>query len=464
MMSAHPIGSSMVGTEVAVLLDTFRRLIRRKANANLRRLIEKTHAADLALLFRYFNEPEKSFVFTLIRESGEATGELLSELDESIISELLSPLEPADVASMLSDMGSDDMADILNLLEDEKAQAILETLQRKESEEIEELMAYADDSAGGIMSLDVFSLSESTKAMDAITAIQSSEKAEMVFYLYVTDEASHLTGVVSLRDLVTAPASAELKGLMERDVVHVTPDTDQEEVAKLVSKYNLLAIPVVEKDRTLLGIVTVDDVVDVIREEATEDFLQMAGIGKDREILMKSTFDNVKLRLPWLFASWIGGTIAAYVIGVFEPVLQSVIALAAFIPVIIGMGGNVGTQSSTIIVRGFATGRLQLSKIGSVIWKEIRVGLILGVFYGILLGAVAMLKFIDAPPELGLVVGLAICVSMIIATSIGTLVPIVLRKLDVDPAIASGPFVTTAIDVFGILAYFLIAISFISSI
>ena len=454
----------MVGTEVAVLLDTFRRLIRRKANANLRRLIEKTHAADLALLFRYFNEPEKSFVFTLIRESGEATGELLSELDESIISELVSPLEPADVASMLSDMGSDDMADILNLLEDEKAQAILETLQRKESEEIEELMAYADDSAGGIMSLDVFSLSESTKAMDAITAIQSSEKAEMVFYLYVTDEASHLTGVVSLRDLVTAPASAELKGLMERDVVHVTPDTDQEEVAKLVSKYNLLAIPVVEKDRTLLGIVTVDDVVDVIREEATEDFLQMAGIGKDREILMKSTFDNVKLRLPWLFASWIGGTIAAYVIGAFEPFLQSVIALAAFIPVIIGMGGNVGTQSSTIIVRGFATGRLQLSKIGSVIWKEIRVGLILGIFYGILLGAVAMLKFIDAPPELGLVVGLAICVSMIIATSIGTLVPIVLRKLDVDPAIASGPFVTTAIDVFGILAYFLIAISFIPSI
>ena len=454
----------MVGTEAAVLLDTFRRLIRRKANANLRRLTEKTHAADLALLFRYFNESEKSFVFYLIRESGEATGELLSELDESIISELLSPLEPTDVASMLSDMGSDDMADILNLLEDEKAQAILETLQRKESEEIEELMAYPDDSAGGIMSLDVFSLFESTKAMDAITAIQSSEKAEMVFYLYVTDEASHLTGVVSLRDLVTAPASAELKSLMERDVVHVTPDTDQEEVAKLVSKYNLLAIPVIEKDRTLLGIVTVDDVVDVIREEATEDFLQMAGIGKDREILMKSTFDNVKLRLPWLFASWIGGTIAAYVIGAFEPFLQSVIALAAFIPVIIGMGGNVGTQSSTIIVRGFATGRLQLSEVGSVILKEIRVGLILGIFYGILLGMVAMLKFIDAPPELGLVVGLAICVSMIIATSIGTLVPILLRKLDVDPAIASGPFVTTAIDIFGILAYFLIAIYFISSI
>ena len=463
-MTARPTGQSMLGSEVAVLLDTFRRLLRRKATANLRRLIGKTHAADLAMLFRYFNDPEKSAIFTLIREDRETTGELLSELDETLISELLTPLAPPEVATMLEDMGSDDVADILNLLEDEQAKAILETLQQKESEELEELMAYAEDSAGGLMSVDVFSLPESTKAMDAITAIQSSEKAEMVFYLYVTDEESHLTGVVSLRDLVTAPAGAELKAIMEKDVVSVTAEMDQEEVARMVSRYNLLAIPVVESDTTLLGIITVDDVVDVIREEATEDFLQMAGIGKDKEILMKSTFDNVKLRLPWLFASWIGGTVVAYVIGAFESFLESVIALAAFIPVIIGMGGNVGTQSSTIIVRGFATGRLELSRLRTVIWKEMRVGLILGAFYGLLLGGVAMLKFIDAPAELGLVVGLSICVSMIIATSIGTLVPIFLRKLDVDPAIASGPFVTTAIDILGILAYFLIAISLISTI
>ncbi|MEE2876511.1 MAG: magnesium transporter [Candidatus Neomarinimicrobiota bacterium] len=463
-MTTRRIGQSMLGSEIAVLLDTFRRLLRRKASTNLRRLIGKTHAADLALLFRYFNDPEKSAIFTLIRENRETTGELLSELDETLISELLSPLSPSEVATMLEDMGSDDVADILNLLEEEQAKAILETLRETESEELEELMAYAEDSAGGIMSVDVFSLPESTKAMDAITAIQSSEKAEMVFYLYVTDEHTHLTGVVSLRDLVTAPAGAELKTIMEKDVVSVTAEMDQEEVARMVSRYNLLAIPVVESDSSLLGLITVDDVVDVIREEATEDFLQMAGIGKDKEILMKSTFDNVKLRLPWLFASWIGGTVAAYVIGAFEPFLESVIALAAFIPVIVGMGGNVGTQSSTIIVRGFATGRLELSRLRSVIWKEMRVGLILGIFYGLLLGGVAMLKFIDAPPELGLVVGLSICVSMIIATSIGTLVPILLRKLDVDPAIASGPFVTTAIDVLGILAYFLIAISLISSI
>ena len=454
----------MLGKEITVLLDTFRRLIRRKANANIKKLLNKTHSADLAQLFRYFNNNEKTFLFNLLQKNNEASGELLSELDESIISDLLLPLEPLEVANILRKMGSDDIADILNLLDEDKAQLILEKLKNKESEELEELMSYPDDSAGGLMSFDVFSLTESTKVIDAITSIQNYKQAEMVFYLYVTDENSHLSGVVSLRDLVTAPPNSTLKSFMEDDVVFVTSDTDQEEVAKLVSKYNLLAIPVIDSDRTLLGIITVDDVVDVIREEATEDFLQMAGIGKDREILMKSTFDNVKLRLPWLFASWIGGTIAAYIIGTFEPFLESMIALAAFIPVIIGMGGNVGTQSSTIIVRGFATGRLELSKVGIVIWKEMRVGLILGIFYGLLLGIVSMFQFINAPSELGFVLGLSICVSMIIATSIGTLVPIFLRKLDIDPAIASGPFVTTAIDILGILAYFLIAISLMSKI
>ncbi len=458
------IENSMLGKEITVLLDTFRRLIRRKANSNIKKLLNKTHSADLAQLFRYFNNNEKTFLFNLLQKNNEASGELLSELDESIISDLLLPLQPIEVANILRKMGSDDIADILNLLDQDKAQLILEKLKNKESEELEELMSYPDDSAGGLMSFDVFSLPESTKAIDAITSIQSYKQAEMVFYLYVTDENSHLTGVVSLRDLVTAPPDSILKSFMEDDVVFVSSNTDQEEVAKLVSKYNLLAIPVIDSDRTLLGIITVDDVVDVIREEATEDFLQMAGIGKDREILMRSTFDNVKLRLPWLFASWIGGTIAAYIIGKFEPFLESMIALAAFIPVIIGMGGNVGTQSSTIIVRGFATGRLELSKVGIVIWKEMRVGLILGIFYGLLLGIVSMFQFINAPSELGFVLGLSICVSMIIATSIGTLVPIFLRKLDVDPAIASGPFVTTAIDILGILAYFLIAISLMSKI
>ena len=457
--------SEMLHAEVNVLLDTFRRLLRRRARTNLEKLTIKTHPADLALLFRHFSDEERQQVFTVIQKT-ETVGEFLPELDESIVGALLEPLDASAVVILLEEVSADDRADILNLLPEEKANSVLKAFDSEESEELEELMSYAPDTAGGIMSVDPFSLSENTTAAEAVTNIQSSEDAEMVFYLYVTDEKEKLTGVVSLRDLVVAPPNSTLKSFMLTNVVAVTTDTDQEEVARQVSRYNLLAIPVVDADNTLLGIVTVDDVVDVIREEATEDFLQMAGIGKDREILMKSTWENARLRLPWLFASWIGGTAAVYIIGWYQEMLTSIVALAAFIPVIVGMGGNIGTQSSTIIIRGIATGRVQLAQASKVILKEIGVGVLLGVFYGILLGIVAYFKFIDIeePMKLGLVVGLAIFTSMLIATSIGTLVPILLRKVDVDPAIASGPFVTTSTDVLGILLYFIIANSLLHTI
>ncbi|MFQ6673742.1 MAG: magnesium transporter, partial [Fidelibacterota bacterium] len=367
-MTSSPKRTQMLDREVAVLLDTFRRLVRRRAKTNLTKLLNKTHPADLALLFRHFTERERTAIFNLMKEN-ERTGEFLSELDGSILQELLESLEAPEVAALLIEVSSDDMADILHLLPEEKANAILESLKKEESEELEELMAYPPDTAGGKMAVDVFSLLETTKAMEAIKSIQTSEEAEMVFYLYVTDDLGRLTGVVSLRDLVTAQPEAELKSIMTKEVVSVSPETDQEEVARQVSRYNLLAIPVVDHDETLLGIVTVDDVVDVIREEATEDFLRMAGVGKDREILMKSTLESVKLRLPWLFATWIGGVVVARISGYFESVL-SFVAVAAFIPVILGMGGNVGTQSSTIIVRGFATGRIQLGQVGKTIVKQ----------------------------------------------------------------------------------------------
>jgi magnesium transporter len=279
----------------------------------------------------------------------------------------------------------------------------------------------------------------------------------MVFYLYITDEDDSLVGVASLRALATTPPNTLLKNIMVKRVHSVRPETDQEDVAQIVAQYNYLAVPVVDADNRLLGIVTVDDVVDVIREEATEDFLQMAGAGKDREILLKSSWENAQARLPWLFASWIGGIIAVSIIGAFEHMLESIIALAAFIPVIIGMGGNIGTQSSTIIVRGMATGRIEIGNEFKILLKELRVGLILGGLYGLMLGIFANFRFMGTDPMLGVVVGLSICCSMLLAVAVGTFTPLILRKLDIDPAVATGPFVTTSIDILGVLLYFIIA-------
>ena len=443
--------------EITILRDTFRRLLRRHAETNILKLIDKTHPADLALIFRYFNESEQDEVFSKLLPS-EKTAEFLNDLDESIGIRLLESESPERIASILENASSNEQAYLIGLVDKKYVSSVIDLLQSDKQEELEEMMAYPEDSAGILMYTDVFTLHEETKAREAINALQDQEDAEMVFYLYTLDDEGRLTGVISLRDLVTTPGETMLKDIMSKQIHVVRPETDQEEVARIVSQYNFLAVPVVDSEDRLLGIVTVDDVVDIIREEATEDFLQMVGAGKDREILLKSSWENARMRLPWLFASWVGGILAAFIIGVFDNVLQSTIALAAFIPVIMGMGGNIGTQSSTIIVRGLATGRVSIENSIKILFKEIRVGLMLGILYGLLLGVFAVLKFLDVSPMLGIVVGTSICISMIIAATIGSLVPLVLNRFEIDPAVATGPFVTTSIDILGVACYFLIAI------
>ena len=446
----------MFNHEINILRDTYRRLLRRNAKINLIKLTGKTHPADLAEVFRHFSHEEQIEIFSLMKEN-EHTAEFLVELDDALVIELLDNESFDRIASIIEKAPTNDQSGILNVLEDEKAQSIIELLNAEEQEEIAEIMGYPDDSAGTLMNTDVFTLHENITAGQAIKTLQDQEDAEMVFYLYITDDDDRLVGVISLRALTTTPSSTKLKDIMIKNIHSIRPETDQEEVARIVAQYNFLAVPVLNSDSKLLGIVTVDDVVDVIREEATEDFLRMAGAGKDREILLKSSWENAKARLPWLFASWIGGVVAASIIGVFEYMLANIVALAAFIPVILGMGGNIATQSSTIIVRGMATGRVNMGGEIKLIFKEIRVGLILGILYGLLLGIFANFAFTSAPDNLGFVVGLSICASMIVAATVGTIIPLILRKLDIDPAIATGPFVTTSIDILGVLFYFLIA-------
>ena len=442
--------------EITLLRDTFGRLLRRHAETNLIKLINKTHPADLAIVFRYFNDDEQVQVFDLMQENNH-TLEFLVELDDTIIEKLLNIENPDRIVNLIQNASTNDQSYILGTLDQSQAKSVIDLLNKEEQEEIEEIMGYPEDSAGAMMATDVFTLYQDTTCGEALKTLQDQKDAEMVFYLYITNEDDSLVGVASLRALATTPSNTFLKDIMVRRVHSVRPETDQEDVAQIVAQYNFLAVPVLDSDNRLLGIVTVDDVVDVIREEATEDFLQMAGVGKDREILLKSSWENAKVRLPWLFASWIGGVVAAYVIGSYEYMLENIIALAAFIPVIIGMGGNIGTQSSTIIVRGMATGRIEIGNELMVLVKELKVGLILGMLYGVLLGLFANLKFIDTNPMLGVVVGLSIACSMLIAVTVGSFTPLILRKLDIDPAIATGPFVTTSIDILGVLFYFAIA-------
>jgi magnesium transporter len=448
----------MIGNEGMVILDTARRLIRRNAVENLMKLLKKTHPADIAWVFRHFNASERKFVFNIVAQT-PAVGEFLSELDQAIMLELVEDLTPQFMVSIIKEMASDDAADILEALPHDFADETRRLMGREEREEVDELLQYPPDTAGGLMSPDFMALDEELSVGDAIHKVQErSEEMEMSFYLYITHgDEEQLAGVVSLRELLMHPPYRLLKNIMNANVMAVTTDTDQGEVAHIVAQYNFLAIPVVDTAYNLVGIVTVDDVIDVIREEATEEFLQMAGAGKDTEILLKSTIDNAMTRAPWLFASWVGGVLAVLVISFFEEELSKVLALASFIPIVMGMGGNIATQSSTIVVRGIATGRINMKELSRVVFKEMRVGLILGSLYGLCLGVLAHFGFAGDHANFGLVIGLSVLFAMALASTLGTLVPLVLRRLDIDAAIATGPVVTTAIDILGVSAYFMIA-------
>ncbi len=440
----------------AILMESIKRLLRRNAMQHLRKIVTKTHAADLSRVFDSLSLTEQVKLFNMI-EDVEQKGILFSELEKDTLLDFVEVLKIEEVVAVLEDMPTDDVADIIGKLPEETADTILHRMRVEGSEEIEGLLRYEDDTAGGIMVPDFIALSEDVTAAEAIRSLQTEHQdVEMPFYLYVINEYGNLVGVSSLRQLVVVPPETPLKEFMATDVFSVKTEMDQEEVAKIVARYDILAVPVVDDTNKLVGIVTVDDVIDIFRREATEDILKMAGVGEDF-VETKSILKSTRIRLPWLFASCIGGIVAFFVIGHFEESLRKLAYLAAFIPVIMGMGGNIGTQSSTIVVRGLAMGRITIPELWSVVFKELAIGLILGLVYGFFIGIVAQVTY--STGLLAVAVAASVLCSMSVAALVGSLVPMLFARIDIDPAVATGPFVTTAIDIISVFFYFAIATS-----
>ncbi len=437
-----------------ILVESIKRLLRRGATTHLGNIVNKTHAADLSVVFHSLSLMQQRKLFDMITDI-EQKGILFSELDEDTFFDLIEEMKLEDIVETLEQMPTDDVADLLGRLPEEKSDAILEKMKKAESEEVEDLLRYEDDTAGGIMVPDFIALAEDVTAKDAIESLQKEHsEVEMPFYLYVVDDYGKLVGVSSLRQLVLVPPDTPLKEFMATDVFSVQTGMDQEEVAKIVARYDILAVPVVDQTNRLVGIVTVDDVIDIFRREATEDILKMAGVGEEF-VETKSVLKSTRTRLPWLFASCVGGIIAILIIGKYEGTLNKIAALAAFIPVIMGMGGNIGTQSSTIVVRGLATGRIHIRDLWSVVFKELSIGFILGLVYGLLIGSVAQVSY--RMEVLAISVCFAVISSMSVAALVGSLVPMGFARINIDPAVATGPFVTTAIDIISVSFYFMIA-------
>jgi magnesium transporter len=434
-----------------IALDSVKRLLRIGATANLANLLQKQYPADLGQLFSELPDKERRAAFSvLVDRNARLAMEALAEMDPAVAAELLSDRPAEDIARLLQEVPTDDAATIIDHLPEELSAAVVDLIKPKPGGGVEELLDYPEQTAGRIMNPNVFALSEEMTAGEAITEVQSARDVEMVFYLYVVDVRRHLVGVVSLRRLLLVPPDTPLKRIMTTDVISVRADMDQEEVARIVASYNILAIPVVDEENKLVGVITVDDVIDVIKDEATEDVYRLAGVASDDRVF-SSAPESLRRRLPWLIVNLGTAFLAATVVALFEPTIDRVTALAIFMPIVAGMGGNAATQTLAVIVRGIALGELTWGNSRKALMKEVLVGLGNGVATGLVAAAIAWVTRGNA--VLGMILGMAMIINMFVAAAAGTLIPLALRALKVDPALASSVFITTLTDVFGFLSF-----------
>jgi magnesium transporter len=442
-----------------VVVDSVKRLLRVGATANLLNLLQKQHPADLAQVLGILQERERHATFSLLVERNSRLAmEALSELGPEAGAALLADRPPDEIARFVQELPSDDAAALIDYLPEELSASVLELMRRKESATVENLLEYAEQTAGRIMNPKVFALSEELTVGEAITELQAARDVEMVFYLYVVDSRRHLVGVVSLRRLLLVSPETPLKRIMTTDLISVRVDTDQEEVARQVASYNLLAIPVVDEENKLMGVITVDDVIDVIKDEATEDIYRLAGVSGDERVFTPP-LDSLRLRLPWLAVNLATAFLAATVVGLFEGTIARVTALAIFMPIVAGMGGNAATQTLTVIVRGIALGELTWGNARKALLKEVSVGFGNGIVIGLLAAGVVWL--FKGDPMMGLLLAAAMVINLCVAATAGTLIPLGLRAMKVDPALASSVFITTLTDVAGFASFLGLATIFL---
>ncbi|MCZ6623779.1 MAG: magnesium transporter [Deltaproteobacteria bacterium] len=439
--------------------ETVRELIRMATPDRVLRLIGKSHPADIALLFKDLEATEVRLLFDILFSVRRAA-KTLKELPPDLLPDILALIEDEKVARVIVRAEPDDAVTFIESLPEERKERVLALVDPDRRERVRELISYPEGTAGRIMTTEYLALLPNTTAQGAIDKIRERGELETFFYLYVVDEAARLIGVVPIRNLVIAPQNRTLGEMMIADAVRADVSMDQEEAARLVSKYELLALPIVEHDGRLAGIITVDDVIDIIDKETTEDIYRMAGLEEDDRVFTPA-LRSIRMRLPWMVFNLLTAILAASVVGLFEETIEQLVALAIFMPIVAGMGGNGATQTVTVMVRGIALGEFEFSSTWRAVLKEVSVNVCIAVVTG---GLIALLVafFWKGNPFLGMVLALAMIINLgLVAGLSGTLIPLTLKWLRFDPAIGSGVIVTTFTDIFGFLSFLGLATIFL---
>tara|TARA_B100000902_G_scaffold227417_1_gene215926 strand:- start:431 stop:1780 length:1350 start_codon:yes stop_codon:yes gene_type:complete len=418
------------------------------------------NSAEVSNIIISFPEDE---ICTLLKAlDSEKTAEIILELPEDIRSNVLEMLDNKSILSAIENLDSDDAADLISDLEDEKSKEILEDMNPQDSSEVQTLLQYDEESAGGIMQTELVEVKDSSIIKDAINWIRLIAEDVPDFYqIYVTNENDKLVGTVSLKSLILADPESNIKSIMEPIEISVEPNLDQQEVSNIFSNYDLVSLPVVDSNSRLLGRITSDDILDVVNEEAEEDLFALAGIKEYNHPIYSGFISKTKSRLPWLLVTLIGELLIAFIIAsYFQPTLEKFILLAAFMPAVMATGGSVGIQTSAIIIRALGTGSISISQAFRVIVSELQLSLILGVICGLVAGVMGF--FLTGDKSLGLnffyVIFVSLSLASLMSAFFGASFPLLLDKIKSDPANGSGPFVTMANDLFSAVAYLLIAL------
>jgi len=415
----------------------------------IKKLIDGLRPADVADLVEHLDDAERLVIMDLLETEG--AGDVLVEVETPIQARILNELDNEAICRIVEKLDSDDAADLVGDLPPERAKEIIEALGKDASEELEKLLPYPEDSAGGIMALEYVAVRTDATVQEAIETLRERGKeVENLYHIWAVDEHERLVGVISLKDLIVASPDQRVTEILNPEVISANVQADQEEVANLVKKYDLVNVPVVDNRNRLVGRITYDDILDVIEEETDEDISFMGGV-IDEEFTEESTLRVSRARLPWLVAGLFGGILAAAVISQFQVSLERVLALSFFFPVVMAMGGNTGIQAATVVVRGLSTNEISMIHVGKRLWLEMKVAILNGIICGILLGGVIGVWLSDY--QLGFVIAFALVLIITISGLIGSAVPLTLSRLNIDPAIATGPFVTTSNDIFGLLIY-----------
>ncbi len=445
----------MIEDKAQMLAITVKKLFRRGADQNIRRILRKTHKADVGALLDTFAVDERIHIFNLLA-SVERKAEVLSYLTDESQVEVIQQLSKSEVLQMVSLMESDDAADLLGNLSEEESKEILDSMKRKDSEDVADLMGYPEDSAGGLMSSDYLGFEEKVMVSDVIKYIQSNEETQAAsFYVYVENEHNHLIGVVSLKQLLLSKKSETLKEIMTPDVVSVSVDTHKNQVAKVVERYDFLSMPVVDSNNALVGVVTVDDVLDVIREEAEENLLQMGRAGIGSEV---TVFEHFKARLPWLILSLVGGVFCfaiIYFVGVLKSpagAMDTIWLVAGFIPILLSVGTTAGHQSVAVTIGGIKSGYFKNNQTFTYLSREFLISLLCAVLFLIIIFALGY--FVFSQFNLSLALSLVLFFQIIFSVVLGAVTPLVIDKFGHDPTIAAVPLYTVSIEMLSISALF----------